>query len=49
MEKGTAMSTTPTGIPIRDCDTCGYRHPITRKHCTICGRATLFCHQEAQR
>ena len=41
MEKDTAMTTTPTGIPIRDCNECGYRHPITRKHCTICGRATL--------
>lgn len=40
------MTTTPTGVPIRDCNECGHRHPITRKHCTICGRATLFCHQE---
>jgi len=35
-------ATTPTGIPIIDCDTCGRRHPITRTHCTICGFAHLF-------
>lgn len=42
------MTTTPIGIPIRDCDTCGRRHPITREHCPICGRPSLFCHQEAR-
>lgn len=33
---------TPTGIPIRDCATCGRRHPITRRHCAGCGLAHLF-------
>ena len=39
------MSTTQTGIPIIDCEECGYRHPVTRKHCPTCGKATLFNHQ----
>lgn len=43
------MTTTPTGIPIRDCETCGHRHPVSRDHCAICGRASLFCHQEDPR
>lgn len=37
-------ATTPTGIPIIDCDTCGHRHPVTRVHCPVCGLATLFGH-----
>ena len=41
--------TTQTGIPTRHCETCGYRHPITRKHCATCGKATLFCHPGAER
>lgn len=41
--------TTQTGIPIRHCETCGYRHPITRKRCTICGKSALFCHPGAER
>ena len=41
--------TTQTGIPIRDCEICGRRHPITRTHCTICGRASLYCHPGAER
>ena len=39
------MTTTPTGIPITDCVTCGRRHPVTRRHCSMCGLATLFGHQ----
>lgn len=35
------LVTTQTGVPIIDCDECGYRHPITRKHCPVCGLATL--------
>lgn len=34
--------TTPTGIPIRLCSVCGVTHPITRRHCTKCGRPSLF-------
>lgn len=34
--------TTPTGIPITTCDTCGHTHPVTRVHCRDCGRAHLF-------
>lgn len=41
---------TPTGIPIIDCATCGRRHPETRRHCPICGIASLFSHEtHAQR
>ena len=36
------MTTTPTGVPIIDCPTCGHRHPIIREHCSGCGLATLF-------
>lgn len=36
------MSTTQTGIPIIDCEECGYRHPITRQHCPVCGAPSLF-------
>lgn len=39
------MSTTQTGIPIQDCLHCGYRHPVTRRHCPACGLATLFGHE----
>ena len=39
------MSTTQTGIPIIDCEECGYRHPITRQHCPTCGKASLFGHK----
>lgn len=35
-------STTPTGIPIIDCDECHHRHPVTREHCPKCGLAHLF-------
>ncbi len=42
---GGSMSTTQTGIPIIDCETCGYRHPITRQHCPTCGKASLFGHK----
>jgi hypothetical protein len=36
--------TTPTGVPILPCDTCGREHPVTRKHCGECGAASLFPH-----
>ena len=39
-----AEAQTPTGILIEDCTTCGCRHAVTRKHCPICGLATLFNH-----
>ena len=35
-------TTTPTGVPITLCKTCGLTHPTTRRHCNTCGRATLF-------
>lgn len=39
-----------TGIPIIDCTVCGRRHPETRRHCPICGMASLFSHEtHAQR
>lgn len=34
--------TTPTGLPIVDCDTCGKRHPERRKHCQECGAPSRF-------
>ena len=41
------MSTTQTGIPIIECDTCGTEHPATRTHCPTCGKAHLFpCKEE---
>ncbi len=36
------MTTTPTGIPITQCETCGIEHPITRNHCTDCGKPSMF-------
>lgn len=38
------MDKTMTGIPIQDCEQCGFRHPITRVHCSKCGLATIFGH-----
>lgn len=38
--------TTPTGIPITLCDQCGHTHPVTRKHCPVCGLATLYGHNK---
>ena len=43
------MSTTQTGIPIIECSVCGWTHPETREHCTYCGLATLFGHNECRR
>lgn len=45
----TLQTTTPTGIPIVDCLTCGRRHPVTRRHCPVCGLASLFGHKECRR
>lgn len=36
------MATTQTGIPIEDCTACGKAHPVTRRHCTGCGAASVF-------
>lgn len=33
---------TQTGIPIIHCDTCRLYHPQGRRHCTVCGKPTLF-------
>jgi predicted RNA-binding Zn-ribbon protein involved in translation (DUF1610 family) len=38
------MNITMTGVPIVDCSECGFRHPVTRKHCAGCGLATIFGH-----
>ena len=35
---------TPTGIPIIDCTTCGRTHPETHSHCVACGSPSLFPH-----
>lgn len=34
--------TTPTGVPIIRCDVCGVPHPVWRRHCAECGRASAF-------
>jgi uncharacterized OB-fold protein len=34
--------TTQTGIPITECGDCGKTHPVTRRHCSGCGTATVF-------
>lgn len=31
-----AHPTTQKGVPITVCDTCGQRHPVTRRHCSRC-------------
>ena len=31
-----AHPTTQKGVPITVCDTCGKRHPVTRRHCSRC-------------
>lgn len=36
------MTTTPTGIPVTACTTCGKTHPVTRRHCAVCGSASVF-------
>ena len=35
---------TQMGVPIINCDQCGYRHPMTRTHCPKCGLASAFTH-----
>ncbi|MFJ2506305.1 DNA cytosine methyltransferase [Microbacterium sp. NPDC087592] len=37
--------TTQTGIPIIDCGECGRRHPVTRRHCAVCGSPSQFPHE----
>jgi hypothetical protein len=37
-------ASTPTGIAITLCGTCGVSHPVTRSHCVVCGSASLFIH-----
>jgi len=34
--------TTQTGIPIIDCEICGYRHPSHTQHCITCGKPSRF-------
>lgn len=36
------MTTTPSGIPIIECDECGWSHPATRSHCARCGKPSAF-------
>lgn len=36
------MRTTPTGVLIELCRTCGYEHPVARKHCITCTCPSLF-------
>ena len=36
------MITTPSGIPIIECDECGWTHPSNRTHCDRCGRPSAF-------
>lgn len=36
-----SAETTPTGVPIIDCEQCGRRHPATRQHCPTCGMTHL--------
>lgn len=36
------MSSTPTGVPVIDCDECHRTHPATRKHCLTCGVPSAF-------
>lgn len=43
-----ASDRTPSGIPIVDCAKCGWRHPITRRHCPTCGKASLFGHGDCE-
>jgi len=38
-------ATTPMGIAIRPCKSCGHTHPVTRRHCGQCGRATAFLNE----
>ena len=40
------MDKTMTGIPITNCAECGFRHPVTRVHCVVCGLATIFGHDD---
>lgn len=41
------MSTTATGIPVTICGTCNVSHPVPRRHCVTCGRASLFLNNGA--
>lgn len=40
------MTTTPTGIPIIECETCGKTHPVGREHCAQCGTGSAFINPE---
>lgn len=35
-------TTTPTGIEISTCHSCGNPHPVQLAHCAHCGRASHF-------
>lgn len=38
--------TTPTGVEVKLCGLCGREHAVTQKHCTACGRSSLFIHPD---
>jgi hypothetical protein len=40
------MKTTPTGVPIILCGSCGIEHTATRRHCSTCGRPSFFIDPE---
>ena len=42
---GVLVGSTPTGISVVECFTCGWTHPVTRRHCPVCGLASLFGHE----
>jgi hypothetical protein len=35
-------ASTPTGILIAVCSSCGISHPVTRTHCVECGSPSAF-------
>ena len=42
---GVVVGSTQTGVAIVECFTCGWTHPVTRRHCEVCGSASLFSHE----
>jgi formate dehydrogenase maturation protein FdhE len=45
LDGGLVRETTQTGIPFIQCTACTGRRPETRRHCTNCGRASIFLDQ----
>ena len=41
----TNPTTTPTGILIDRCQTCHQSHPVSRPHCVLCARASVFLNE----